>query len=106
MLKAKMGKRFERRMENWILGLTNGMGSLRYVGRCVGRSVTRFGEISPLCQNFESLWAIFGMSHLVFGKLLSRLWHFYATGQLVILVNGYRLNSNKAISCILRQFLC
>ena len=25
-------------------------------------SVTRFGEISPLWQNFSSLWAIFGMS--------------------------------------------
>jgi len=60
-------------------------------------SVTRFGEISPLCQNFKSLWAIFWMSYLVFGKLLSRLWHFYATGQIFIVVNGQRLHSNKAI---------
>ena len=60
-------------------------------------SVTRFGEISPLCQKFQSLWAIFWMSYLVFGKLLSRLWHFYATGQIFIVVNGQRLHSNKAI---------
>ena len=56
-----------------------------------------FVKISPLCQNFQSLWAIFWMSYLVFGKLLSRLWHFYATGQIFIVVNGQRLHSNKAI---------
>ena len=33
-------------------------------------SVTRFGEISPLRQNFNSLWATFGMVNLVFDKLL------------------------------------
>ena len=60
-------------------------------------SVTRFGKISPLCQNFKSLWAIFWMFYLVFGKLLSQLWHFYATVQIAIVVNGNLLNHNIAI---------
>ena len=37
------------------------------------------------------------MIDLVFGKLLYLLWHFYATGLIVIVVNGQRLNNNKVI---------
>ena len=61
-------------------------------------SVTGFGQISPLWPNFISLWAICWMAYLVYGKLLYQLWHFYATGQIVIAVNGQRLNSNIAPS--------
>ena len=60
---------------------------------CATARVTRFGEISPLWQNFKSLWAIFLMVHLLFCKILVQLWHFYAIGQIVIVVNGQRLNS-------------
>ena len=60
---------------------------------CATARVTRFGEISPLWQNFKSLWAIFLMVHLLFCKVLVQLWHFYAIGQIVIVVNGQRLNS-------------
>ena len=44
-----------------------------------------------------SLWAIFWMSYLVFGILLYYLWHFYATGQIFVVVNDQILNSYKAI---------
>ena len=64
---------------------------------CDLSSVTRFGEILPLWQNLKSFWAIFWMAYLVFGKRLYQLRHFYATGQVVIVVNGQRLNSNIAI---------
>ena len=37
------------------------------------------------------------MAYLVFGKLLYQLCHFYATGQILTIVNGQRLNSNIAI---------
>ena len=40
---------------------------------------------------------MFRIAYLVFGKLLHQLWHIYATGQIVIVVNGKRLNSIKAI---------
>ena len=63
----------------------------------VPNSVTRFGEILQLWQNCKSVWAIFGMAYLVFGKLLHQLWHFYAKLQIFIVVNGQRLNSNIAI---------
>ena len=48
-------------------------------------SVTRFGEI---WLNLNSLWAIFWIAYLVFGIVLYHLWHFYATGQIVKVVNG------------------
>ena len=60
-------------------------------------SVTRFGEISPLCHNFKSFWAIFWMVYLVFGKFFYPLWHFYITGHIAIAVNGQRWNNNMAI---------
>ena len=34
------------------------------------------------------------MAYLVFGKLLYHLWHFFATGQIAVVVNGQRLNNN------------
>ena len=43
-------------------------------------SVTRFGEIATLWQNFKSLWAFFCTVYLIFDKLLYQLWHFYAIG--------------------------
>ena len=60
-------------------------------------SVTRFVEILPLWQNFKSLWGTFWMGYLAFGKLLYQLWNFYATGQIVIVVNSQRLNTNSVI---------
>ena len=39
-------------------------------------SVTRFDKILPLWQNLKSLWAIFGIVDLVFGKLLYLRWQF------------------------------
>ena len=45
-------------------------------------------------QNLKTLWAFFWMSYSVFGKLLCQLWHFYATGQIVIVVTSHILNSN------------
>ena len=59
--------------------------------------MTRFGEISPLWQNFKSLWAIVWVAYFVFVKLLYQLWRFYANGQIVTAVNGQRLNSKIAI---------
>ena len=56
--------------------------------------MTRFGEILQLWQNFKSLWAIFGLFILLFGKLLYQLWHFYAAGHIFIAVNGQILNSD------------
>ena len=44
-------------------------------------------------QKHRSIWATFWIAYLVFSKLLYQLWHFYATGQIVIVVNGQRLNS-------------
>ena len=46
--------------------------------------------------NFASLakkLKVFRTARLLFGKLLKQLLHFYATGQIAIVVNGQRLNS-------------
>ena len=59
--------------------------------------MTRFGEILPIWQNYKSLWTIFWMVYLVIGKHLYQTLAFYATGRIFIVVNGQRLNSNKAI---------
>ena len=56
-------------------------------------SVTRFGEISPLRQNKKSICANSWIGYLVFSKLLYQLWSFHAIEQIVIVVNGQRLNS-------------
>ena len=47
-------------------------------------------------NDFKSL-GNFWIAYLVFGKLLYQLWHFFATGQIVDVVNGQRLNNNIAI---------
>ena len=47
--------------------------------------------------DFKIPWAIFWMVYLVFIKLLYSHWHFYVTGQIVIAVNGQRLNNNIPI---------
>ena len=60
-------------------------------------SVTRFGEISPLRQNKKSICANSWIGYLVFSKLLYQLWSFHAIEQIVIVVNGQRLNSIIAI---------
>ena len=70
-------KRFASLENNYFLAGTD------YLSR-PSISVTRFGEISPLWQNYKSLWAIFWMAYLVFGKPLYQLWHFYAMGQIAI----------------------
>ena len=44
-------------------------------------------------NKIKSLWPIFRIAHLVFGKLVYQLWHFYATGQILIVVSGKILNS-------------
>ena len=59
--------------------------------------MTRFGEISPVCRNFKSLWAIFGMVYLVYGKHLYQLLHFFAIDQIFNVVNGHRLKNEIAI---------
>ena len=51
-------------------------------------------KFCQFCQIFNSL-GNFWMVYLVFGKLLYLLWHFYATGQIGIAVNGQRLNNKK-----------
>ena len=50
-----------------------------------------FGKI------IKSIWAISWKAYLVFSNILCQLWHFYATGPIVIVVNGQRLNSIIAI---------
>ena len=60
-------------------------------------SLTRFGEVWPLCQNILRLWQ-FCMVFLVFGKILNLLWKkFHAIGQIFIVVNGQILKSYLAI---------
>ena len=76
-------------------------------------SLTRFGEVWPLCQNILRLWQ-FCMVFLVFGKILNLLWKkFHAIGQIFIVVNNvqYRLQmtgsepgffgigSDRAVNC-------
>ena len=56
--------------------------------------MTRFDEILPLWQFFNSLWDF--LANLVFGKLLYPAYFntFYATGQFFNDVNGQRLINN------------
>ena len=59
-------------------------------------SVTRFGEISPLWQNYKVLSAVLRV-HLVFGKLLKLLLlKCFTIGHAFIVVDGQRLNNNIA----------
>ena len=50
--------------------------------------MTRFGNILKVFGQY--LWLVY----LIFDKLLYQLWHFYAIAQIVIDVNGQRLNNN------------
>ena len=51
-------------------------------------SVSRFGEISPLRQNFNKLLAILS-NFLVFEKIANLLWQiFYSFGQIFIALKG------------------
>ena len=43
-------------------------------------------KISPHCQKFKSLWTIFWMSYLAFGKRLSQLWHFMLLSKMTLLL--------------------
>ena len=54
--------------------------------RSFNLSVTIFGKISPHCQKFKSLWTIFWMSYLAFGKRLSQLWHFMLLSKMTLLL--------------------
>ena len=48
-------------------------------------SVTRFGEISPLWQNFQSLGQFLKVN-LLFGKILARLWQIlYVMGKISLM---------------------
>ena len=48
-------------------------------------SVTRFGEISPLWQNFQSLGQFLKVN-LLFGKILGRLWEIlYVMGKILLM---------------------
>ena len=59
--------------------------------------MTRFGEISPLWQNFTSLWQILTI-YFIFGKMLSLLWKTWnIIGLIFIVANGKILNNNLTI---------
>ena len=68
------------------IGAENKLGRLTGIlinNLTFGLSVTRFGEISPLWQNFTSLWQISGGLHLIwqiveptFGEFVTLLGYF------------------------------
>ena len=60
-------------------------------------SVTRFGEISPLCQKFTSLWQNFESSFHIWQDgepILANLWHNWANFHVA---NGQILKNNLTI---------
>ena len=60
-------------------------------------SVTRFGLISAIRQNFTSQWQIFD-SLFLFGQMLSLLWQiWYIIGLIFIVANGQILKNNLNI---------
>ena len=59
-------------------------------------SVTRLATFHQFGKKLKVFGQFVWIAYLVFGKLLYQLWHFYATGQIFIVVNGHRLNSNIA----------
>ena len=68
-------------------------------------SVTRFGEISSLWQNFTSFWQILTV-YFLFGKILSLLWKiWYTVGLIFIVANAKILKNNLIIwsHCLLPQ---
>ena len=61
-------------------------------------SVTRFGEISPLWQNFTILWQISDSLFCIWQSLLSLLWKiWYIIGLILIVANGQILKNNLTI---------
>ena len=58
-------------------------------------SVTRLGDFCQRGEILKVFGQLFGMAYFVFGKLLYPLWHFYATGQIFIVVNGQRWNTSS-----------
>ena len=71
--------------------------------RVLGGKFIDLYQCVQMWQNFAtlamilSLWEIFWIAYLVFGKLLYQLWHFYTARQIVIVVKGQRYYSNIAI---------
>ena len=68
------------------------MENLTKCGQSLSNSVTRFGEIMPIWQNFTSLWQFFNSLFLILkndGRTLANLEHinwlifFVANGQLL-----------------------
>ena len=69
-------------------------------------SLTQVAAFQPVCPDWakiRKLWLylkVFGhfcRVYLIFGQRLNQLWHFYAIGQIVIVVNGQILNNIIAI---------
>ena len=60
------------------------------------RSVTRFGEITPLWQNFNHLQVILGIV-LYLANFFTYFGNIYATGQFFSDVNGQRLENKIAL---------
>ena len=56
----------------------------------IGRNFASFGYILKVFGHFLQ-------DYLIFGQSLNQLWHFYAIGQIVIVVNGQILNNIIAI---------
>ena len=53
-----------------------------------GISVTRFGEILPLWQNFKSLWLFFEGLFCIWQTLEPNWANVFEIGQILIVVNG------------------
>ena len=67
------------------------------VSTFIPSSVTRFGEMSPLCSIIKLFGKIL-MIYLLFGKILNLLWlKFYVIWSILNVVNGQILKSNLAI---------
>ena len=70
---------------------------MKGIGKLIGSSVTRFGEIYPLLQNIYYFGIILKV-YLAFGKICNLLWQkFYAIGQIFIVVDGQILHNYLAI---------
>ena len=60
------------------------------------QNVARTGRVT----RFEQIFATFGNILKYLGNFLDGLfsiWHFYASGQIVLVINGHRWNNNMAI---------
>ena len=72
----------------------NLVGQYNFWSQACAGSVTRFGEISPLWQNFKSLGNFLNGLFSIWQTFVPTL-AFYATGQIVLVVNGQRFKNNK-----------